>query len=155
MVIGPITLCFIQSWAESQEKIAQLQTELVKRELAQTITDLLRNKGILTSRGVLEFVLQKVSVERGSRRFNATDTLDWLQKTDSPSGSFGKELKEIFMSCNITEYNKVYQNLCGEIHGAPWAGMGVKIFAQELEQVHPGHLCVIKKICKMLNVQIE
>ena len=117
------------------DKLARLEENL---QVAQT--EVLRSKGLLTSRGVLEMALIQVHNEcKLKGKFSAQKTCFYLGKAKSTEQTAAWKLKKCHQEARDKHPNsnllddsvgKVYGDLYGllseEIHGHPWSGESVR-----------------------------
>jgi hypothetical protein len=126
----------------TEEKAAREKDVAVLEErLSYANQETLRSKGLLTSRGVLEFALRQVHHERNAhQRFVARSACDTLDKTPPREKTEAWKLKECFetickqyprsrlarMSLGKA-YAEVFSVLSQDIHGYPWSGGSVRV----------------------------
>ena len=117
------------------DKLARLEENL---QVAQR--EVLRSKGLLTSRGVLEMALIQVHNEsKWKGKFSARKTCFYLGKAKSTEQTAAWKLKKCHQEARDKHPNsnlldesvgKVYGDLYGllseEIHGHPWSGESVR-----------------------------
>ena len=117
------------------DKLARLEENL---QVAQT--EVLRSKGLLTSRGVLEMALIQVHNEsKWKGKFSARKTCFYLGEANSTEQTAAWKLKKCHQEARDKHPNsnllddsvgKVYGDLYGllseEIHGHPWSGESVR-----------------------------
>ena len=117
------------------DKLARLEENL---QVAQR--EVLRSKGLLTSRGVLEMALIQVHNEsKWKGKFSARKTCFYLGKANSTEQTAAWKLKKCHQEARDKHPNsnllddsvgKVYGDLYGllseEIHGHPWSGESVR-----------------------------
>ena len=117
------------------DKLARLEENL---QVAQR--EVLRSKGLLTSRGVLEMALIQVHNEsKWKGKFSARKTCFYLGEANSTEQTAAWKLKKCHQEARDTHPNsnllddsvgKVYGDLYGllseEIHGPPWSGEAVR-----------------------------
>lgn len=60
--------------AEAEAKVARAETERYKWRLKTAVKDLLQSKGLMTSRGIYESLLEAVAVELKSPKAKKTPT---------------------------------------------------------------------------------
>jgi len=126
---------------------------VLEERLAYANQEALRSKGLLTSRGVLEFALKQVHHERnGNRKFIARSTCEDLDESPPLEKTEAWKMKECFeMMCKQypgsilarmslgKAYAEVYSALSYDIHGYPWSGESVMSLGMDQRP-----LCVAK-----------
>ena len=117
------------------DKLARLEENL---QVAQT--EVLRSKGLLTSRGVLEMALIQVHNEcKLKGKFGAQKTCFYLDKANSTEQTAAWKLKKCHQEArdkhphsNLLDesvgkaYSDLYGLLSEKIHGHPWSGESVR-----------------------------
>ena len=117
------------------DKLARLEENL---QVAQT--EVLRSKGLLTSRGVLEMALIQVHNEcKLKGKFSAQKTCFYLDKANSTEQTAAWKLKKCYEEArdkhphpNLLHksvgkaYSDLYGLLSEKIHGHPWSGESVR-----------------------------
>ena len=117
------------------DKLARLEENL---QVAQT--EVLRSKGLLTSRGVLEMALIQVHNEcKLKGKFSAQKTCFYLGKAKSTEQTAAWKLKKCHQEArdkhphsNLLDesvgkaYSDLYGLLSEKIHGHPWSGESVR-----------------------------
>ena len=135
---------------------------VLEERLAYANQEALRSKGLLTSRGVLEFALKQVHHERnGNRKFIARSTCEDLDESPPLEKTEAWKMKECFeMMCKQypgsilarmslgKAYAEVYSALSYDIHGYPWSGESVMSLGMDQRPLCVGrpamarrHLC--------------
>ena len=136
----------LEKAALSREKELDVVIARLETHLLYARTETLRTKGLLTSRGVFEFVLKRIHFERRlGKKFFAQSTCDSLDEEPPSERTEAWKLKECFehmrkhhpdatmakMSIGKA-YSEVYGVLSQEIHGYPWSGQSVSIVSLEM-----------------------
>ena len=157
--------------AELKGKEAELKAELKgkdellkgKDELLKTKEELLhsarmdtlRAKGLLSSRGIVERVLQLCHTERGMKgKFNATATINALGTPSEQIRRWEQCVRDTVTSChtgtsNITPVlQNLFNTLSNEIHGQPWSTNTILIDDSLPQQ----DKCIIEKLCRHMGL---
>jgi hypothetical protein len=154
------TLQYERDTSRHEREQSKMHSESWARERIWLEKEVLRVRGLLTSRGVFERMLQLVADEnKVSGKFNATDVCmklrtykdddskPWTQKllTAIQNGAPGR---------NVSEYAcELYTILSKGVHGCEWTGVAVDIRFDSEKPDEAVHLEVLKSICKALGLQ--
>jgi hypothetical protein len=130
-------------------------------ELTTARKETLMAKGLMTSRGILEWALKLCYEElEPSKKFVATNALKALAsynrtqsistKTSMSTNSITEKVHLMFVNCGFNapdDYTLLYSTLSTDIHGYPWSGESVMVYKSLLDRTHA---CVIEQIAKNL-----
>jgi hypothetical protein len=139
---------------EKDKRLGLLEKILVKEETAR-----LRDKGLLTSRGIMEFYLRQSFEELKEKgifppksKFNASATLEKLQekKIGESIGWRTDFLVQTIHDCKFSKpYTDIYGILSDEIHGFSWSGDSVLVYESNMPETLA---CIIKECCKNIGL---
>ena len=117
--------------------------------------ELLRAKGLLSSRGIFEWTLRLAAKEcRPKDKFNATATIKAL-RTAKNNGRWENILstgiKNCFKGARVKPtLESIYGTLSDEIHGYPWTVNAVQLS----DQLSESEKCFLVHLCKALNLNL-
>jgi len=120
--------------------------------------DLFRKDGLLTSRGVFEWLMKCVHAEmKTTKRFNATNTLNQLvnqySNSERPSTPIAGEIYDAMLKCDCgSTLRNLYGELSQEIHGASWSGLGVKVYT---EKFSAQNACFMKELVSIAKLPLQ
>ncbi len=158
----------VKAEAEAEIKVvkAQSQANEYKLRLETTQKDLLQSKGLMTSRGIYENLLQAVGKELKSptARKNPTCTevceivAGMVESNTVPPDNLLSlaVLYKIYSDCNINTPEKgrrSYNEVSVEIHGFPWNGEAVKVYTSKMSKVSQLK-CIITAVARHYNFDI-
>jgi hypothetical protein len=142
-------------------KNTEKKLELEKKDIELLYKDkeLLSSKGKLTARGIFEFYmylcfgeLQTGGICKQSEKFNVSNMLVKMGLKENqeklPPGGYCASLLSAADQCNV-ELSSVYMVLCNDIHGSPWSGPGVLVYASEL---NVGQKCLVEFIADKMKL---
>ena len=138
----------------------KLELEKKDTELMYKDKELLSAKGLLTARGIFEFYmylcfgeLQKVGICRWTEKFNVSNMIVKMYLKENqhkmPPGGYCANLLSAADQCNVN-LSDVYMALSSEVHGSPWSGPGVLVYASKLTT---GVKCLVVFIADSMNLR--
>lgn len=144
----------------------ELEKDIVRLEthLAYARKETLRSKGLLTSRGVIEFALRQVHHERhAGKKFFAQAACDDLDVTPPSPKTEAWKLHACFKEICLQypgsslakkpvgkAYAELFSVLSHEIHGYPWSGESVRLCVCGQEACVGNSLCPHSRPVEML-----
>ena len=160
---------------EKEKELMEKEKELLKKDLdiaaekiekekiisANLRSDLLRTKGLFTSRGIFEYILSMSWREYHSSkdkqpRFNASSAASIISKQlehgTRPSGKYSGDLYDFAVKCGCHDLTSLYSILSFDIHGYQWTGRAVLIYAEE---IGPSYSCFLREVCDSLQIKHE
>ena len=133
--------------------------------------ELLRTKGLLTSRGIFEFFLIRAGFElkaeqakKGLDVTSACSRIDEIiDKNISTSeeymGYYTKKVYQVALKCrSLDNYpgknvlTKLFSKLSNSIHGYSWNGQSVLIYTRDLE---PNDRCILASMCEEIGINSQ
>ncbi|CAE7243591.1 unnamed protein product [Symbiodinium sp. CCMP2592] len=150
---------------KSKDEIIQSKDEAIKRadeaikskdDLLQVKEmELLRAKGLLSSRGIFEWTLRLAAKEcRPKDKFNATATIKALRSGKNRGrweAILSKGIKKCFSGERVKPtLQSIYGTLSDEIHGFPWTVNAVQLS----DQLSSQERCFLLELCKALNLNL-
>lgn len=151
---------------ELAKELAKRDKELAKRdvELARAMkdldyakADLLRAKGLLTSRGIVESMAQSAWVECGRKvqNFNFAQAAA-LVSQDPQAGYWTEKLSNFTNACFPDRPVEdgllaLFREVSRDIHGYPWSGQAVKV----LQCLSLPSLCMVRRIAQLYNLETD
>lgn len=142
---------------------AQREADLLAKDVKHIRGELLKTRGLMTSRGVFEHVLRGVFKRDGQYfkgGFTASKTVEVIRQfvefpVNYPNLSADTvDLVQMVRNCfpDLDEWEKIYSMLSNRIHGYPWDGDCVHVVADAMPQAT---CCVIKKIAEWLELGVK
>ena len=127
-------------------EILQKEIKNLEDKLGSTMEQLLRAKGLLTARGILEFVAGMAGrgfVPKDAKRLDTTTCLCRVAEMvannsnleNVPTPSLVWPLFNVFKKCNISVADVatgIYSDLCKEVHGFPWSEESIPVYSKEM-----------------------
>jgi hypothetical protein len=145
-----------QKVVEEKQKVIEEKENRIKDKdklIALVEQEVLRAKGKLTSRGVLEFCLTRAGTSGRTPRY--TSIAMELGNNKKPEALLMKDtyaecLKEAGKqdpsSSEVSSfYTSLYGKLSSEIHGYPWSGESLRIL---IDNLTAEEICVIRKLAE-------
>ena len=127
----------------------------------------LRDQGLLTGRGIYEFIIEEVVKELTLPTKNPpskTNACGRIAKdvgkgklSSEPPGKYSKYLYDIYQQCDInTEMlgKQSYNEICEDVHQYTWNGPSVLVYMSQLSQ-HSTNRCVLPKIAAVLGLELQ
>jgi hypothetical protein len=140
---------------EREREASEREREASERERTLLQTELLKVKGLMTSRGVVEICLRRIHEQAGLKgTFNATTTILKVLEKEDASQEAQRFLKCV-RACDVPEneiqqaLRDLYARLSDGIHGAPFYGESVKVFSNHLT---PVQACIVKQLVQRENL---
>ena len=131
--------------------------ESIRREMVAEKREALRARGLLSSRGIFERVLQLLHAEENFRgKFNATQAIQQLQQL-SPSNQSGRWANCLFQSVSksygssvniVHQLTTLYSTLSVDVHGQPWNQNSVQIS----DQLGANDKQFIEELCRCMGL---
>ena len=118
----------------------------------------------MTARGIFEFYLyqcmgelQLVDKIKPTERFNAKSVLNTIIAMTASnklpnSAEKCRKLLNAADKCDCKDIYEMYALLSNEIHGRPWNGEGVKVYAANMDKAY---LCLINFIADEFKFPVE
>jgi hypothetical protein len=112
--------------------------ELYAMKLAEKDAEILRSRGTVTTRGIVEYYLKDAKEEmllKGT--FNACIVCKELEKFDLDDPAIAlttRRLKKLTSECAFkdTDLYDMYKVLSDEIHGGPWSGPALRLHSKNM-----------------------
>ena len=112
--------------------VAEKDEKLYAMKLAEKDSEILRSRGTVTTRGIVEYYLKDAAAEmRLKETFNARTACEGIKNFDVNSSEFApttRRLKRLASECAF-EVNNLYdmhRELSDEIHGGSWSGPALR-----------------------------
>ena len=134
---------------ELKDKLLKLTDELLIQKdemLQQKDKEILQAKGKMTCRGILKYLASRICFELGlSMSTPISNVLANIEDHEQLSPTISC-LFDVYIKCKVQSdpndfYRELYEELCKDIHGAPWNGPGVKMTFTK--NSHPEYHCVM------------
>lgn len=117
---------------------AEKDGELYAMKLAEKDAEILRSRGTVTTRGIVEYYLKDAKEEmllKGT--FNARIVCKELEKFDLDDPAIAlttRRLKKLTSECAFkdTDLYDMYKVLSDEIHGGPWSGPALRLHSKNM-----------------------
>ena len=144
---------------------AVAKANMYKLRLESSEKERLQVNGLMTSRGILEWLIIEVAKElKAPAAKNIPPNTDVCErvafmvgKQERPNGDSSlSALYDIFLECGVDTAEKgrlIYKEVSCEIHGYPWSGPGVKVYTSRMNEKSKLK-CVIKAVAKYHNLEV-
>ena len=145
---------------KEKEELFNKLLEAKEISINEKVLEGMANKGLLTSRAILEAMLRKCLIEmkvlrlvKEKEKDIMTNIIQHLTQKEKhfPETSKCYLLLQSAKRCNC-DLLSLYVTLCNSIHGAPWHGPSIKIFSKELREEHT---CLLKVIADDMSLPYD
>ena len=141
-------------------KLAALQEELYKLKLAEKDSEIIRSKGAVTTRGIVEYYLKEIFSElRLKGKFNAATVCTSIDEFDVNKSAMmapsTRLMKKLMMDCEgfkDGDLYRMYGTLSDEIHGGYWSGPSMRYHRKNML---PKYGCFIRGLAQSTFFQVE
>jgi hypothetical protein len=90
------------------------------------------------------------------KKFNVSDTINAIMGANMPpTTKYALKIYNIFVECKINtveEALKFWEALCKDVHGYPWHGAAVQVYASKLQKQHA---CAVKKFAEAVDFPVH
>ena len=161
----------LNSLKNNNQKLSY-EYKILEKELAVKEAELLRSRGLFTSRSIFEFYLLQAGTELKSpeakKGLDVTTTCYRIDSIIENSSnltlteeykSYTTKIIQIVLTCQTSSEVKnknllsnLYSKLSNSVHGYPWYGPSVLIYGKDLEPIDS---CLLVGMCDNFNVKSE
>jgi hypothetical protein len=161
----------MQMEMENNNTILSYQYKMLLKDFEQKSADLMRSRGLFTSRSIFEFYLLQAGKELKSfyarKGLDVTTTCNRIDSIIENSsslllteyGTYTTKIINIVLTCQTSSQVKnknllsnLYSKLCNSVHGHPWYGPTVLVYGKDLEPIDS---CLLVTMCDKMNVLSE
>ena len=156
---------------ENNNTILSYEYKMLLKDFEYKAADLMRSRGLFTSRSIFEFYLLQAGKElKSSDAKKGLDVTTTCNRIDSiienssnllltEDGRYTTKIINIVLTCQTSSQVKnknllsnLYSKLCNSVHGHPWYGPTVLVYGKDLEPIDS---CLLVNMCDKMNVLSE